>query len=261
MSSTYVKYTWTTCHRIQYLQNRAGLEQRWLELAANCLSLAICTALISGSKLDRLVGVGARSELLGLALVDNLDGANENNALGEGHVALDGELVALDQRGRAVRYKRLELVDELVASIELHVRRHAVALGDKLHAVVWRHGVGVGHERKHVVGGLHRRETSTRDEDGLGAGEALDSGTHRGLKLEHLGGGLVTRVNGLSVLNHGKRQHAVVLLEGGLESLQVDPQVVRVEELVLADVLELFLVRIGALRGLAQQQAAGLLAH
>merc|ERR1719359_2020762 len=58
------------------------------------------------SELDRLVGVLAGGEGLGLvALVDHLDLALEDDALGEHHLALDRQLAAADERRRAVRHE------------------------------------------------------------------------------------------------------------------------------------------------------------
>mmetsp|Transcript_115881 Transcript_115881/g.328420 ORF Transcript_115881/g.328420 Transcript_115881/m.328420 type:complete len:351 (+) Transcript_115881:198-1250(+) len=185
-------------------------------------------------------------------------GALDDDVGGEGDVALDDDLLAADEGGHAVRRHRLHRVHELVLAVELHVGRDAAAGRRELDAAVGRQHVGVGAEREEVAGGLHGREARARDHDGGGPLEALDRRAHRRLELEHLRGLLVPGVHGLGVLHDGQGQGAAVLLELRLERLQVHPQVVRVEVLVLVHVLEVLLVRLGALRGLAQQEAAGL---
>eukprot|EP00965_Chrysotila_dentata_P108246 3575418-Pleurochrysis_carterae.AAC.1 len=69
------------------------------------------------------------------------------------------EAVCLRSNGAARR--------ALVHAVELDVWRDAIALGLEHHARVGRHLVGVRHEREHVVGRLHGREASPRDEDRL----------------------------------------------------------------------------------------------
>ena len=58
------------------------------------------------------------------------------------------------------------------------------------------------------------------------------------------------------VLDHRQGHDAPVRRHDGLEGLEVDPEVVRVEVAVLADVLEGVLVLVGALRRLPQDELA-----
>mmetsp|Transcript_115879 Transcript_115879/g.328408 ORF Transcript_115879/g.328408 Transcript_115879/m.328408 type:complete len:511 (+) Transcript_115879:198-1730(+) len=182
-------------------------------------------------------------------------GALDDDVGGEGDVALDDDLLAADEGGHAVRRHRLHRVHELVLAVELHVGRDAAAGRRELDAAVGRQHVGVGAEREEVAGGLHGREARARDHDGGGPLEALDRRAHRRLELEHLRGLLVPGVHGLGVLHDGQGQGAAVLLELRLEGLEVHPEVVGVEVLVLLGVLELLLVLLGALRRLAQEEA------
>mmetsp|Transcript_34167 Transcript_34167/g.93981 ORF Transcript_34167/g.93981 Transcript_34167/m.93981 type:complete len:329 (+) Transcript_34167:149-1135(+) len=227
-----------------------------------------CSVLVGGwagrpvsvvARLERDGGVlvGAALEPLGRAgLVDDLDLALEDDLLVEGHLALDRQLGAVDQRRRAVLHQAHHVVHKLVAPVELDVGRHAVALRLEDHPEVVCDLVRVRHEREHVRRRLDGREARARDEDRLGSLEALDGRAHGRLELKHLGRLLVTRVDRLAVADHRQRHRAAKLLECRLERLEVDPQVVGVEVLVLRDVLEGVGVLVGALRQLAQQQPA-----
>mmetsp|Transcript_31004 Transcript_31004/g.79027 ORF Transcript_31004/g.79027 Transcript_31004/m.79027 type:complete len:533 (-) Transcript_31004:21-1619(-) len=210
------------------------------------------------SQVEGLVLVGAGLDRLGLVRAA-LDGdlALDDHVLLEDDLALDGQRVAVDERGGAVRDQLLHRVHELVGAVQLDVGRDAVAgLLQHDHALR-RQLVRVGAQGEQVVGRLHRGEAVARDDEGLRAVEARDGGAHGRLELQHLRGLLVARVDRLGVLHDRQRQAALVLLELGLERLEVHPQVVGVEELVLVHVLELLLVLVGALRRLAQREAAG----
>mmetsp|Transcript_52796 Transcript_52796/g.141404 ORF Transcript_52796/g.141404 Transcript_52796/m.141404 type:complete len:441 (-) Transcript_52796:273-1595(-) len=212
------------------------------------------------SQLDGGVLIGAGGNLLRLtARVLDGDLALDDDALGEGDGALDDELLAVDERGRALGNELVHGVGELVGAVKLDVGGHAGARLREHDAAVGGQDVGVGAQGEEVAGGLHGREARAGDDQRGGAREALDRGAHGGLQLQDLGGGLVARVHGLGVLHDGQGQHALVLCELLLQRLEVHPEVVGVEELVLRGVLEGLLVLVGALRGLAEQQAAALL--
>mmetsp|Transcript_10164 Transcript_10164/g.34544 ORF Transcript_10164/g.34544 Transcript_10164/m.34544 type:complete len:266 (+) Transcript_10164:113-910(+) len=159
---------------------------------------------------------------------------------------LDSELLAVQERGHGA--EGLHGVHELVPAVELHVGRLALALGRELHAVVRGDHVRVRPEGEEVVGGLDGGEAGAWDDHGGGSREAGDGGAHGGLELEHLGGPLVARVDGLFVFDDRQRERAAVLVKERLEGHEVNPEVVGVEELVLFHVLELLLVLLGALR-------------
>eukprot|EP00963_Diacronema_lutheri_P003016 scaffold241_cov340-Pavlova_lutheri.AAC.37 len=135
-------------------------------------------------------------------------------------------------------HKTIELVHLLVKLVvQFHDRRIRHPLRQN-HPGVIRHNVRVRSERKQVVAGLHRGETRTGDAHSTRPIESFDGAAHGGLQLIHLGGGVFPGIDGLFVLDQGQRQNAVVLFEDIFELGQVQPQVVRVEEPVLSDVLE-----------------------
>mmetsp|Transcript_10166 Transcript_10166/g.34556 ORF Transcript_10166/g.34556 Transcript_10166/m.34556 type:complete len:238 (+) Transcript_10166:113-826(+) len=187
-----------------------------------------------------------RDDLLALAAGDEGDLALDHHAGLERNLALDSELLAVQERGHGA--EGLHGVHELVPAVELHVGRLALALGRELHAVVRGDHVRVRPEGEEVVGGLDGGEAGAWDDHGGGSREAGDGGAHGGLELEHLGGPLVARVDGLFVFDDRQRERAAVLVKERLEGHEVNPEVVGVEELVLFHVLELLLVLLGALR-------------
>ena len=103
---------------------------------------------------------------------------------------------------------------------------------------------------------LTGREARARDAQRAGALEDLDRRAHRGLELVDGGRGLVRRVDGLLVADHRQPEDAVALAHRRVERAQVDPQVVRVDVAVAADVLQRLEVLLGRLRGLAQHEPA-----
>eukprot|EP00962_Isochrysis_galbana_P007638 scaffold2067_cov112-Isochrysis_galbana.AAC.1 len=85
---------------------------------------------VHSSELDRQVGVDAGLEQLGLVgAADHLDASLEDDAPFEHHLALDDELVAFDERRRAVRHQLGHGVDEFVAAVQLDVWGDAVSVG------------------------------------------------------------------------------------------------------------------------------------
>ncbi len=64
----------------------------------------------------------------------------------------------------------------------------------------------------------------------------------------------VARIDGLRVLDDRQRQDTATALELSLEKVKPDPQVIGVEELVAADVLEAIRIAISTLGGLSQSK-------
>mmetsp|Transcript_6820 Transcript_6820/g.16183 ORF Transcript_6820/g.16183 Transcript_6820/m.16183 type:complete len:327 (-) Transcript_6820:692-1672(-) len=206
-----------------------------------------------------LIGPG-RNQLHPLRGVPDDDVSLDHDALAEDHVAFHDELIAVDERRRAVHDQPLHGVRELVHPVELDVGRDALAALAEDHPVVARQLVRVRAQCKEIVGCLHGRESGPRDDKRNGSWEALDRCAHGSLQLDDFGGVLVPRINGFAVFHDGQGQRPFVLVKLVLEGLQVHPEVVGVEEGILGRVLEGLLIRIWALRRLAEQQvAAGLL--
>mmetsp|Transcript_141976 Transcript_141976/g.453889 ORF Transcript_141976/g.453889 Transcript_141976/m.453889 type:complete len:568 (+) Transcript_141976:131-1834(+) len=211
----------------------------------------------STSEFDGLVLISAGRDLLRGPAVLKSDLTLEDNALGKGHITLDDDLLAVDERRRAVGDELLHCVNELVHVVQLDRGRHVLALLLQRDPEVRRERVGVRPQREEVARGLHGGEAGAGHHEGRRALEALDRSTHGRLQLQHERRGFVARVHSLVVLHDRQRQEAVVLLELRLQCLQVDPEVVGVEELVPLGVLECLLVLLRALRRLAEQQVAG----
>mmetsp|Transcript_77956 Transcript_77956/g.241632 ORF Transcript_77956/g.241632 Transcript_77956/m.241632 type:complete len:486 (+) Transcript_77956:199-1656(+) len=212
------------------------------------------------SQLDSRVLVRARGDLLASAArVLDGDAALDDDILGKRHFALDDKLLASNERRGPAGDELLHRIGELVHAVKLNGGGHAAAGLGQHDAEVWCEDVGVGAEGEKVVRRLHRREARAGDDERGRALEAFDRRAHRRLQLQHLRGRLVARIHRLGVLHDRQWQGSAMLRELLLERLQVDPQVVRVEELVPRGVLEGLLVLLGALRGLAEQQAAALL--
>ena len=116
--------------------------------------------------------------------------------------------------------------------------------------------VGVGAQRQEVVGRLDGRESRAADAHRARAGEDVDRRAHRRLELQHGGRRGVRRIDALAVDDHRQAEHAVALAQRAGQRAQVEPQGVRVEVAVTADVLEGVEVRVGGLRDLAQDEPA-----
>ena len=169
------------------------------------------------------------------------------------HRAAHLELLAVEQRGVAF-HQGLHLVHQLVVLVVELDRR--LRLARELDCALRRQRVRVRAQGEEVAARLDGREALARHAHRARALEALNRGAHRGFELEHWRAVAVARVDGLLVLDQRQRQHALIRLHCGLERLEVDPQVVRVEVLVLIDVLERGLVLVADHRALAQQQLA-----
>ena len=88
----------------------------------------------------------------------------------------------------------------------------------------------------------------------LRALEHPDRGPHRRLELEDRRGVGIRRVDRLAVDDDRQPEHAVALVERRAQRVEVDPQVVRVDVAVAADVLQRLEVLLGRLGGLAQHE-------
>ncbi len=148
-------------------------------------------------------------------------------------------------------------MQELELAGELHDRRGIEARRQPDGPVVGELVCVRAHDQQ-VARGLHRREAGARHVHGGGALEDSDRGAHRRLELNDGRRGRVGRVHRLPVHDHRQPEHAVALLERGLERVQVHPDAVRVEERMPVRVLECLLVLLRHLRGLAQHEAGAL---
>lgn len=75
-----------------------------------------------GRVVARLAGVAPALAGAGVART------NEDHSVGQDELALDGQLVAPEERGSALGHQRRERVDELVQTVELDQRGHSVTL-------------------------------------------------------------------------------------------------------------------------------------
>ena len=71
----------------------------------------------------------------------------------------------------------------------------------------------VGAHDEQVVGGFHRQEAHAVHLDADRPIEQTHCSAHRGLELNHLGGGGIRWVDGLVIANDRQREHAVALCQ------------------------------------------------
>ena len=167
-----------------------------------------------------------------LALVrDDNDGTTEGDVAAKVNVTSDSQVIKLDNLGDLLE-ALLELLDLLEVVTELDDGRcleHALRTDREL-AMLER--VDVRLDEQQVRAALDGQEARPRHVDAMRVLEVLDGGTGRGLELQ----------DGLAIVGDLRVDDDIELHALGahdaLEGLQVDPQVVRVEDLELADLTD-----------------------
>lgn len=178
------------------------------------------------------------------------DGATESDILAEVDITSDSQVVKLDNGGDLLE-SLLELSDLLEMITELDNRsgvEHSLLVKNEL-TMLKR--VDIRFDQKEIRTRLDGQETCTRDVDTMCIPEMLDSSSSSSLKLytssqsAFLNGpenndvylnNSLTIIGSLGV-NDDIKIHSLGIHDA-LQSLQVDPQVVGVEDLELADGLE-----------------------
>lgn len=162
---------------------------------------------------------------------DNDHSALENNIRAKRNISGNGQVVQLQNVGWVVEAGQ-KVVDLLEVVAQLDQRNsveHALGVDRQL-AVVER--VEIRGNQEQIRSRFDGQETATGDVDTVGVVEVLDTGTDGSLELDHL----LARLSGLVVDND--LQGELTVLDNTLDSLEVDPQVVGVEDLELLDRLE-----------------------
>ncbi len=202
----------------------------------------------------------ARTDPSGIASGRSAGGLDANVSLdahvaAEADVAADRETLARDERRRTPREALLEAFDvgvELGVEIDDHRRQRAPARGEEPRVGTER--VDVRPEREQVVRGLDRREAFARDVQRTRSLEDRECGAHGRLELEAARRRCVVGIDALLVAEQRKGKQVVPVPEAHVEYPQVEPEVVRVEEAIPRDVLEVGGLVRGALGRLPERE-------